>query len=245
MGENKIRVLVADDEKIIRDFFSRLLSLQGLEVVVAQDGYKTVELAKESSFDLFFLDVKMPGLDGLETYRKIRQINPEAVVVMMTAYAVEDILEQAQKEGAYASIRKPFNISEIKDIVDKIGGEKTKQALRVLVIDDDPAVLNFFINLLKNKNHSYKVTPNREEAMAAIRAEKFDLIFLDLVLKDINGVELYKEIKEILPQATIVIITGYPQKVKEIEGALEIAGCLYKPFEIDKILEYLGKVKAK
>lgn len=244
-SEKRIRVLVADDEKIIRDFFSRLLSLQGLEVVVAEDGYKTVELAKESSFDLFFLDVKMPGLDGLETYRKIRQINPQAVVVMMTGYAVEDILEHAQKEGAYASIRKPFDISEIKDIVDKIGREKTKPTLNVLVIDDDPAVLNFFANLLKSKNHKYKITHDREEALVAARAEKFDLVFLDLVLKDINGVELYKEIKEILPQATIVIITGYPQKAKEIEGALEIAGCLYKPFEIDKVLGYLEKLKAE
>src|SRR3989338_2251385 len=115
MPEKKIRGLVADDEKIVRGFFSRLLSLQGLEVVCAEDGYKAVELAKEGSFELFFLDVKMPGLDGLETFRKIRQINPHAVVVMMTGYAVEDILEQAQKEGAYGSIRKPFDISEIKD----------------------------------------------------------------------------------------------------------------------------------
>ena len=81
--------------------------------------------------------------------------------------------------------------------------------------------------------------------MSAAREEKFDLVFLDLVLKDVNGIELYKEIKELLPEATVVVITGYPQKVKEIEGALEIAGCLYKPFEIDKVLEYLKELKGK
>lgn len=242
MPEKKIRVLVADDEKIIRDFFSRLLSLQGLEVVCAEDGYKAVELAGEGSFELFFLDVKMPGQDGLETFRKIRQIDPHAVVVMMTGYAVEDTLEQAQKEGAYGSIRKPFDISEIKDIVDKAGKEKLIRALNVLVIDDDPAVLHFFAILLKEKNHKYKLTHDKEEALIAAREEKFDLVFLDLVLKDVNGIELYKEVKELLPEATVVMITGYPQKVKEIGGELEIAGCLYKPFEIDKVLEYLKKL---
>jgi len=243
MPEKKIRVLVADDEKIVRDFFSRLLSLRGLEVVCAEDGYKAVELAKEGNFELFFLDVKMPGMDGLETFRKIRQINPNAVVVMMTGYIAENILEQAQKEGAYGSIRKPFDISEIKDIVDRAGKEELKRALNVLVIDDDQAVLDFFARLLKEKNHKCKLARDKEEALGAARGEKFDLVFLDLVLKDLNGIEFYKEIKELLPEATIVVITGYPHKVKEIEGALEIAGCLYKPFEIDKVLDYLKGLK--
>jgi len=63
----------------------------------------------------------------------------------MTGYAVEDILNQAVKEGALGSVRKPFEISEIKGIVDKITTER-KEPLNILVIDDDPAVLNFLIN---------------------------------------------------------------------------------------------------
>ena len=61
MDKKKIRVLVVDDEKIIRDFFSRLLSLQGLEVVGAEDGYKAIELARGSVFDLFLLTCACRG----------------------------------------------------------------------------------------------------------------------------------------------------------------------------------------
>ena len=243
MADTKIKVLVVDDEKIIRDFFGRLLSLQGLEVIEAEDGYKAAELAKGNKFDLYFIDVRMPGMDGLETFRQIRQIHPEALVVMMTGYALDNILEQAQKEGASGSIRKPFAIGEIKGIVEKAAREKNKEVSNILVIDDDQAVLNFFGNFLKAKNQKYSLVNNAKGALELIQREKFDLIFLDLVLKDADGLEFYKNIKEILPQAQIVIITGYHDKAKEIEGKPDISGLLYKPFEIDGIIKYIEKIK--
>ena len=243
MADTKIKVLVVDDEKIIRDFFARLLSLQGLEVIEAEDGYKASELAKGNKFDLYFIDVRMPGMDGLETFRQIRQVHPEALVVMMTGYALDNILEQAQKEGASGSIRKPFAIGEIKGIVEKAAREKNKEVSNILVIDDDQAVLNFFGNFLKAKNQKYSLVNNAKGALELIQREKFDLIFLDLVLKDADGLEFYKNIKEILPQAEIVIITGYHDKAKEIEGKPDISGLLYKPFEIDGIIKYIEKIK--
>ena len=245
MADTKIKVLVVDDEKIIRDFFGRLLSLQGLEVIEAEDGYKAAELAKGNKFDLYFIDVRMPGMDGLETFRQIRQVHPEALVVMMTGYALDNILEQAQKEGASGSIRKPFAIGEIKGIVEKAAQKKNKEAANTLVIDDDQAVLNFFGNFLKVKNQKYSLINNAKDALELIQREKFNLVFLDLVLKDADGLELYKKIKEILPQAEIVIITGYHDKAKEIEGKADISGLLYKPFEIEGIIKYIEKIKPK
>ena len=244
MEGRKIRVLVVDDEKIIRDFFSRLLSAQGLEVVSAEDGYKALELAKAGKFNLYFLDVRMPGMDGLQTYRRLRQIDSQGLIVMMTGYAVEEVLQQAVKEGAYGAIRKPFDISEIKGIIDKIAAER-REPLNILAIDDDEAVLGFFANLLKNKNQKYTLAKNKEEAISAVKKEKFDLIYLDLVLKDTSGDQLYKEIKNIVPDAEIIMMTGYPEKLKMIEGEVKIEACLYKPFDIEKILGYIAKVKAK
>lgn len=127
MGERKIKVLVVDDEKSVRDFLSRLLSLLGVEAFEVEDGYRAIELVKKEKFDLFFIDVRMPGLNGLETYREIRKISPEATAVMITGYAVEEMLEEAQKEGVYRAIRKPFDIDQIKDIIDKIGKENIKE----------------------------------------------------------------------------------------------------------------------
>ena len=126
MVEDRIKALVVDDEKTVRDFFKRLLSLLNLDAMDAEDGQKAIEMVKKSKFDLFFLDVCMPGLNGLETYREIHKLDPHATVVMMTGYAVEDILEQAQKEGVHSAIRKPFDINQIKEIVNRIGIERNK-----------------------------------------------------------------------------------------------------------------------
>lgn len=245
MEKDKIKALVVDDEKIIRDFFRRLLSLLNLEVVEADNGYKAIELAQKEKFDLFFIDVRMPGLNGLETYREIRRINPKAVAVMITGYAVEGILEQAQKEGALCHIHKPFDINEIKNVIDKVSVKKTGGLLNILVIDDEDIVLNFFSNFLKSENIRFKIASDKNEALAAVKKEKFDLIFLDLILKDTTGVQLYKEIKEVYPEANIVFITGYPQKFAEIKQDVELTGCLFKPLELDSVLKYIEMAKSR
>jgi two-component system, NtrC family, response regulator HydG len=245
MAEKKIKVLVVDDEKIVRDFFKRLLSLLGLDVTDVEDGYKAVEAVKLNKFDLYFIDVRMPGLNGLETYRQIRQIDPAAFAVMITGYAVEDIVEQAQKEGAYGNIRKPFDINQIKEVIDKLNLDKAKEPLNILVVDDDNTILSFFSSFLAQKNLSCKVAHNKDEAVSMARENKFNLIFLDLILEDSNGVDVYKELKNIVPEANIVLITGHPQKAKAIENEIELSGCLYKPFEIDTILRFIETAKSK
>jgi DNA-binding NtrC family response regulator len=245
MADRKIKILIVDDEKIIRDFLMRLFSLQGLEVLSAEDGYKAIELTKSNGFDLFFIDMRMPGLNGLETYLKIKEINPKAQAVMITGYAVEDLLEEAVREGAIGIIRKPFDIVEIKDVIDKLSKEKAKGLLNILIIDDEEIILSFFSNFLKTKSLNFKVARNKDEALSAVKKEKFNLIFLDLVLKEISGMQLYKEIKEVAPDSEVVLMTGYPQKAKEAGCGTEFAGCLYKPFDIDNIIGYIDKAKNK
>ncbi|MBN1913186.1 MAG: response regulator [Candidatus Omnitrophica bacterium] len=244
MEEKKLKVLVVDDEKIIRDFFKRLLTLLHLEVIEAEDGYKAIELAKKEKFDIFFMDVRMPGINGLETYLKLKEDNPDVKVVMMTGYAVEDILTEATKEGAHSIIRKPFDINEIKGVIDNIDKQKENKELYALVIDDDNTILNFFSSLLKNKNIKYKVAGSKAEAMEMANKESFDMIFLDLVLKDSNGIEVYNEIRKVLPKAEIVLMSGYRQKADEARKEIDVAGCLYKPFEIDNVLKEIEKVKS-
>jgi two-component system, NtrC family, response regulator HydG len=245
MAGNKIKALIVDDEKIVRDFFKRLLSLLGLEAVDVEDGYKAIEMVKKEKFDIIFLDVRMPGLNGLETYREIRKIDPNVLSVMITGYAVEDILEQAEKEGVCSAIHKPFDINQIKEVIERVAKEDAKEPINVLVVDDDEAIHNFFSVFLNEKKLKFKIARDRNEALDAVKKEKFTLIFLDLVLKDVSGLDVFKEIKEIVPQANIVLITGHPQKAEEIKGKIEIAGCLYKPFDIESIVGCIEKIKSK
>ena len=246
MEQRKTKILIVDDEQIIRDFFRRFLSMMGIDVVDVDSGYKAIELAKENKFDLYFVDVRMPGLNGLDTFRALRQIDPDASVVMITGYTVDDILDQALKEGAKDIIHKPFDISKIREAISDLKGEKKAGAvLNVLVVDDEESILVFFTRFFNGKNIKHSVAKNKQEVEVLIKKEKFDLVFLDLLLGKENGMDVYKEIKEISPETEVVIITAFPDKLKELEGSAELAGCLYKPFEIESICKHINEAKLK
>ena len=112
-SEKNIRVLIADDEKSVRDFLSRFFGLGRIDVTCVETGVAAIEAAQKQKFDLVFLDVRMPGIDGLETYRRLKQTLPDARYVMMTGYAVDEVLEQAKQEGVFACIKKPFEIGQL------------------------------------------------------------------------------------------------------------------------------------
>ena len=105
--EKSFNVLVVDDEEESGILFQRLLG-GTQKVTVARDGQEALEKAREQPFDLVFLDVKLPGMDGVETLEKLKQIVPDAVVVMMSGYSVEEDISRALKMGAQDFIAKPF-----------------------------------------------------------------------------------------------------------------------------------------
>jgi len=240
--EGKIKALVVDDEAVIRDFLSRFLSLNGIEVTAAADGVKAVELTGKEEFDITFLDVRMPKMDGLETLRALKKIRPQGNYVMMTGYAVDDLLEKAEKEGAVSSLKKPFDISRIEATIKDY--TQKKSAINILVIDDEQVILDYFKRLLKDDLYNVTTAKTDSEALAIIKQKDFDLVFLDIILGDIDGIGLYLKIRKERPNLNVILITGYPDKVKEASDLLiDIKGCLFKPLEIDKIFTELDKVR--
>jgi len=240
--EEKIKALVVDDETVIRDFLSRFLSLNGIEVTAVTDGFKAVELAGKEDFDIIFLDVRMPKMDGLETLRALKKIRPQSRYVMMTGYAVDDLLEKAEKEGAVSSLKKPFDINRIEDTIKDY--TQKESAINILVIDDEQVILDYFKRLLKGDLYNVTAVKTDSEALAIIKQKDFDLVFLDIILGDIDGIGLYLKIRKEKPDLNVILITGYPEKAKEASDLLsDIKGCLFKPLEIDKIFAEINKIR--
>ncbi len=113
------RILVVDDEKSMRDFLSIMLKKEGHEVVAAENGDGAVKAVQAEIFDLVITDVKMPGVDGIELLKIIKEVSPETVVIMITAFATAETAVEAMKLGAYDYITKPFKVEEIKLIIQK------------------------------------------------------------------------------------------------------------------------------
>ncbi len=113
-------ILVVDDEEVIREFLRRYLTLHGAAVDTASSGPQAIEKAGQRRYSLFFLDVRMPQMDGLETLRELRKLHQDAACVMMTGYAVDDILQQARAEGVLMAIKKPFDLKDLENIFEKL-----------------------------------------------------------------------------------------------------------------------------
>jgi len=98
---------------------SLVLKEKGYAVATAQSGPEAIAKVKETAFDIIFMDIKMPEMNGVETYNRIKKIRPEAVVVMMTAYAVEDLIQEALKKGANGVMYKPLDIKKVVALIEK------------------------------------------------------------------------------------------------------------------------------
>ncbi|HGJ63949.1 TPA: response regulator [bacterium] len=122
------KILVVDDEKSIREILTIVLENQGYNVIPLSDGVEAIERFKTENFDLAIVDINLPSIGGIEVLRRIKQLNSDTEVVMVSGYASLDTAVESVRAGAYDYIIKPFNIQTITDVV-KRGIEKTLQAI--------------------------------------------------------------------------------------------------------------------
>jgi two-component system response regulator PilR (NtrC family) len=115
----KQKILVVDDEKSMCDFLEIMLNKEGYEVTSATSGEKALELLDNNLYSMVLTDVKMPGVDGFEVLRKTKEVSPDTVVLMITAYGSPEGAVTAIKEGAYDYITKPFRVEEVKLTIKK------------------------------------------------------------------------------------------------------------------------------
>jgi len=113
-------ILIVDDNFSLRKTTEMILTHKGYTASTASNGIQAVEQVKDESFDLIIMDIKMPVINGVETYKRIKQIRPGAVVVMMTAYALEELVQEALFEGAFDILYKPLDIDKLLSLIEKI-----------------------------------------------------------------------------------------------------------------------------
>jgi CheY-like chemotaxis protein len=113
MAKPQTNVLIVDDDVNQCRTLSMILRYKGYDVDVVHDGCQALETVRARPFDVIVLDIRMPQMDGVETQRRIRKIRPHAMVMMMTAYAGDDAVQQAREGGARAVLYKPVDVDHM------------------------------------------------------------------------------------------------------------------------------------
>lgn len=114
------KILIVDDTKNIRTLLTTCLELYGYETIIAKNGFEALELFKIETIDLAFIDIKMPELSGTEVLRRIRSMNINIPIVIMTAFATVKNAVECTRLGAVAYLQKPFTADKVKNLLAEI-----------------------------------------------------------------------------------------------------------------------------
>lgn len=119
-----LNILVVDDKKVIGDFFNLTMGYYGHHITVAHDLPDTLEAVKHHQFDIAFMDVMMPGRDGVEVLKEVKALSPALPVVMMSGYSLDERRCQARLLGAVSCLKKPFEVDDIRRVVFEAIGQE-------------------------------------------------------------------------------------------------------------------------
>ncbi|MEC0665345.1 response regulator [Priestia flexa] len=111
------KILIVDDQYGIRILLTEVLQKEGYHTFQAANGFQAIDIAKEQQLDLVLLDMKIPGMDGIEILKRLKGYDKTIKVIIMTAYGELDMIQEAKDLGALTHFAKPFDIDEIRQAV--------------------------------------------------------------------------------------------------------------------------------
>ncbi|MBN1905048.1 MAG: sigma-54-dependent Fis family transcriptional regulator [Deltaproteobacteria bacterium] len=168
-GQETANILVVDDDRSMREFLEILLTGEGYNVTLADNGESGCNAIDQNNFDLVVTDIRMKGLNGLDVLRKAKAKNPDTMVVMISAFATADTAVEAMKEGAYDYIPKPFKVKEFKNIVkDTLASRKISTTEKA--IDHNSSQYRFYFDCLIGESPQMKKVYDLIERVASTKS---------------------------------------------------------------------------
>ncbi len=236
------RILIVDDEQNMRITLADILQDEGYEVDVAASGDEALRWCAEQDYTVVLLDMRMPGMDGVETFRQIRRHQEAVRVILMSAYSVDELKDAALGEGAIAFLSKPLDIEQVVKLI----GEVRDTA--ILVVENEEATALALQGTLKEQGYRVTLTRSPHDALELAEQIRFDLIFIDAELSAMTGLELYLAIKEVTPDTVAIMISGMEEEFEAIarEAVRRTAYTIIKkPLDLDHVLALLERITSQ
>ncbi len=123
--QKKIRVLIVEDEAVTRDTLAEILKEKKYEVITAADGYEAIEKIQNTVVHIAIIDIRLPGINGVETFKMLKKKYSNIKGIMMTAYSISSYIQEARKLGITIFMSKPFDINEILILIKELTCEET------------------------------------------------------------------------------------------------------------------------
>ena len=237
-----LRLLVVDDDRDFAHTLADILESRGHRVTIAHDGESAIKLFDTQHFDLCFMDISLPGRNGVDCFLEIRKTRSSAPVIIMTGFGLEELVARAIAGGARTVLHKPLDFERVLAMVKEVAPKGV-----VLVVDDDRDFAESVADVLNGAGYSALVAREGGEALDEMRARQPDVVVLDLRLPDMDGLHVYREMRRSGLAMPAVAVTGFGQDESdavELFKSLSVT-VLTKPLDIQRLLEVVEEAAAK
>lgn len=241
MGK-KLSVLIVDDHPGMCSTLKDILESEEHKVVTASSGKAAISICKNQRFDVILMDIRMPDLNGVETYLRIKNYTEGTRVFMMSAYSVDKLKEEALNEGAIAFLQKPLDIEKTLKLIQQ------SENPPVLIVMENQQERERIATQLSGRNYRAYSAGTAEEAVSLANQIRFNLIIIETNLTGKSGLELFVELKKILPSsATIMLSETDKISLGQAKEAVRLNAYTYleNPLDMDKLLTTLEELKRK
>lgn len=231
------RLLVVDDDLDTRANLSDILAEFGYEVRTASDAKTALGLLDEQAFDIVLLDLKMPGMDGLQCYRELKRRSASTVAILITGFADAETRKRADQLGVWRILPKPVDVPALMPMIAEAAGQPL-----LLVVDDDRDFCANLHDVLRQRSYRVGIAGTAQEAVQQLNRQEFPIVLVDWQLPDADGLNLLEQIREQHPQARTVLLTGHREELSQRLEATPhgVDVFFYKPLEMD---EFLGTLQ--
>ncbi len=235
------RILLVDDEPSIRLTLGANLELADFEVVEADSAARALELLAEQHFDLVLSDVLMPGMNGVELFQQIKRTHPDVPVILMTAYALDELKKQAVESGVYAVLPKTCDVERLSEFL-----TRASRRPRVLVLDESPAGDASAAQALQRAGLRVQVANSMDSARSSIQRKEVDIGVLSVNASPEKVQAIVQQMLGDAPALDLVVIAG--QIPDEVMARLACSGVrsLLSGAQADaQLLEVVAKLRAQ
>jgi signal transduction histidine kinase/DNA-binding response OmpR family regulator len=243
-------VFVVEDDPQVRATVAALLREAGYEVLEAPDAEAACrKIEAGCSFDLLLTDVIMPGpVSVTELARLARERRPGAAVLYTSGYPQDAIVHRGRIDPGVDLLRKPYTrdvlVHRIRQALAKRDLDADPGALRVLLVEDDEHIRAAVEELLAELGHHVCGVESAEAALTALAREPFDLLFSDISLPGVSGLELARQARALVPGMAVVLASGYSRDVLASEKGLDDVVFLQKPYDLEAVESMTAAIAA-
>ncbi len=236
-------VLVVDDDRDLASGIADMVEAEGHRAVPAGSGEAALEAARERAFDMIFLDIKLPGMTGIDALRELRETQGRARIVPMTGYRLDNVLAQAITSGGIEVLKGPVAAPRMLEHLRDAGPGGI-----VLLVAEDRSLGASLEESLTGQGWKAGLARTEEAATESAASDGLDVLILDLQRPISRILEVYLALHDLGPAVTVVMIASPLENGKRIVNPLRsisVTGCLFKPFNPVDLLQAVREYAAE